>query len=427
MKYHFLIILLIIQVFSQQVYSQIKVQNANAYYEKNVGSIITPNQFKKGSDSDRIEAAISDALKAGINSIEIPRVDQVHGKTKWLVDRAILLPSNMTVILDNCTIQLADQCRDNMFRSNNSGIGITDPKWNNNISIIGIGDVILKGADNPRATGDEWRKLVLSGKGRVSYGSDAGKEGMKQTGDWRNIMILMAYVNGFQLKNIKIENSHAWAISLERTINADISDIVINSPEEIVVKGKNVQVYNRDGIDIRIGCKNLRINNFTGSTGDDFIALSLLDENPKIQEGGSLNSTMVTSRKWRGPEDDIEKIFISNINCKSLCRGIAIRANDSTSINNVYINGLFYDGHMNALLVGGRGYGTPSLPGKINNIKAMNIIGNGASLILIEEPISDCYFMNCMYSGNGKEIITYNLDKDKTTRDVESTNMVKMP
>ena len=60
----------------------------------------------------------------------------------------------MTVILENCIIQLSDQCRDNMFRSNNVGTGITDPKWNYNISIIGTGDVVLKGADNPRATGD---------------------------------------------------------------------------------------------------------------------------------------------------------------------------------------------------------------------------------------------------------------------------------
>ncbi len=48
-------------------------------------------------------------------------------------------------------------------------------------------------------------------------------------------MILMAYVDGFKMKNINIENSHAWAVSFERTKNADISDIRINNSEEIII------------------------------------------------------------------------------------------------------------------------------------------------------------------------------------------------
>ena len=85
----------------------------------------------------------------------------------------------------------------------------------------------------------------------------------------------------------------------------------------------------------------------------------------------------------------------------------------------------------------GKGYGKPSLPGKINNIHAMNIIGEGRYLIHIEEAIADCYFMNGIYSGDG-DIITYNLDKgtrpnaisniDKDkVKNVISNNMMKMP
>jgi len=43
-------------------------------------AVITPNQYLKDSDSDRIEAAIADALKSGINSIEIPRYNNVSKK-----------------------------------------------------------------------------------------------------------------------------------------------------------------------------------------------------------------------------------------------------------------------------------------------------------------------------------------------------------
>jgi len=386
---------------------------------------ITPNQFK-GSDIQRIQSAIN-AAKGTTNKIVIPSRNS-NGTNLWLIDSTILLPSNMTVILENCTIKLSDKCRDNMFRSNNVGIGITDPKWNRNISIIGIGDVVLKGADYPRSTGDA---------GGYSFGSDVGKDGMKQTGDWRNIMILMACVDSFKLKNVTIENAHAWAISFEKTINADISDIRINSPERQIINGKEESIPNRDGIDILNGCKNFRIDNISGRTGDDFIALSSNITSNETEEGGGLNSTMVTTTKWRGPEDDTEQIFITNIICQSKYRGIAIRAYDSASINNVYINGLIYGGNLNAILVGGKGYGKPSLPGRINNIRAMNIMGKGRYLIHIEEPIADCYFMNGMYSGEG-DIITYNLDETKgpneisdinkdKVKNVISTNMMKTP
>ena len=383
---------------------------------------ITPNQFK-GSDIQRIQSAI-DRAKGTTNKIVIPARNS-NGTNIWKVDSAILLPSNMTVILENCTIQLSDSCRDNMFRSNNAGAGIINPEWNNNISIVGIGDVVLRGADNPRATGDGNKKLVtyFQPKGRVSYGSDAGKKGMKQTGDWRNILILIAYVDGFKLTNVAIENTHAWSVSFERTINADISDIRINNSFTIIVNGETQRTSNKDGINLRHGCKNFRVNNISGRTSDDFIALSILGLNGEDREGGSLNSTMVTTRNWRGPEDDTENIIITNIRCLSHTRGVSIRANDSASIRNVYINGLIWEGLYNAILIGGKGYGKPSLPGRINNIHAMNIMGNGKSLIHIEEAVADCYIINGIYSGESEDIITYNIDKDKT-RDIISENLI---
>ena len=390
---------------------------------------INPNQFE-GNDIQRIQFAI-DAAKGSTRKVIIPSGNS-NGTNLWLLDSAILLPSNISVILDNCTIQLSDQCRDNMFRSDNVGIGIANPVWNENISIIGIGNVILKGANNPRSTGDGARTLIINpddakGNWRVSYGSDAGKEERKQKGDWRNIMILMAYVDGFIMKNINIENSHAWAVSFERTINADISDININNPEEIIINGKKVKVSNKDGINLRHGCKNFRINNISGRTGDDFIALSSLDTGTDVHEAGSLNSTMVTSRKWRGTEDDTEQVIITNISCQTKYRGVAIRASDSAGIHNVYINGLIareWDGFTNSILIGGKGYGKLSLPGKINNIYVMNIIGNGRSLILIEAPIANCYFVNGIYNGTGNQIITYNIDETKTTN-IVSQNLIK--
>jgi len=392
---------------------------------------ITPNQFK-GNDIQRIRSAI-EAAKEKTGKIIIPALN-ANGTNLWLLDSAILVPGNMTIILDNCTLQLSDQCRDNMFRSDNVGIGITDPVRIENIKIIGLGDVLLKGANNPRSTGDGARMLTLdpakekaNGNWRVSYGSDAGKEGKKQKGDWRNIMILMAYVDGFKLENINIENTHAWAVSFERVKNTDISDIRINNPEKIFIDGREVLVSNKDGINLRHGCKNFRIDNISGRTGDDFIALSSLDTGADGHDNGNLNSTMVTSRKWSGPEDDTEEVVITNIACQTKYRGVAIRASDSASIHDVYINGLIcreWDGYTNSILIGGIGYGKPSHPGKINNIYATNITGGGRSLILIEAAIANCSFMNGIYTGNGDQIITYKIDQTKTYN-IISRNLIK--
>jgi polygalacturonase len=398
---------------------------------------ITPNLYRKGSDSDRIEAAIRQASKTS-GVVVIPALNSRGGRI-WKIDRAILLPSDITVMLDNCTIQLSDSCRDNMFRSDNVGAGITSPAWNENIHIIGIGEVILKGADNPRSTGDGARTLTLDpdqekakGNWRISYGSDAARPGQKQKGDWRNIMILIAKVENFTLKNVKIRNSHAWAVSFERTRNAELSDINIYNPEEITIGDRKVKVFNKDGIDLRQGCKNFRINNLSGFTGDDFIALSSLDARGAIHPtNGNINSTMVTASRWNGPEDDTEQIFITNINCESICRGVAIRASDSASIHHVYIDGLISrevrgdGGKHNAVLLGGKGYGALSQPGKINNIYVTNVISTGFSPFMIEAPVADCHFMNTMYTGKDRDLIFYAMDKN-LMRNVTENNLRKL-
>lgn len=394
---------------------------------------ITPNSFE-GTDTERIHQAIV-AAKGTTNSIRIP-VRNSNGSNIWMIDSAILLPSNMKIILDNCTLQLSNDSRDNLFRSDNVGLGITNPVWNENISIIGIGEVTLRGADHPRSTGDGARTLSLKpeeeqkkGNWRVSYGSDAGKENVKQKGDWRNVMILIAYVKGFKLQNLNLEKSHGWTVSFERTWNAQISDITIYNEEFVEVDGEKLMTSNKDGINLRQGCKNFRINNISGITGDDFIALSNLDTSPDIaRPNGDINSTMVTSSRWYGPEDDIEQVVITNISCENKYRGIAIRASDRAGIHHIYINGLVFKGiddRHDAILLGGKGYGEMSLPGKINNIYAMNVFGNGQSLVRVEAPAHDCHFMNGMYTGENDSPTMYAIEKSEV-KNITETGWLKV-
>ncbi|EPR66260.1 hypothetical protein ADICYQ_4747 [Cyclobacterium qasimii M12-11B] len=306
------------------------------------------------------------------------------------------------------------------------GEGIENPVWNENISIYGVGYPILKGADNPRATGDGARMITLNpkeeqakGNWRVSYGTDAGKPGVKQKSDWRNIMVLIGYVKNFKIKNVRFENTHGWTISFERTVGADLSDLTIFNEEFVTVNGEQLMVSNKDGINLRQGCKNFRINNISGVTGDDFIALSNLDTKPdQPQKNGDINSGMVTASRWYGPEDDIEQVVITNVSCENKYRAVAIRASDEAGIHHVYINGLIFrsiDDRYEAILIGGTGYGKESSPGKINNIHAMNIIGDGQSLVRIQAKVKDCNFMNGMYSGENDTATLYEIDPLETS------------
>lgn len=431
LKSFILLLLLSVMLFNTTVFSRqtIRISGKEKYAST---ADITPNHFK-GSDIERIQEAI-DAAKGTTHKIVIPKRNS-NGTNVWKIDHAILLPGNMTVILDNCIIQLSDRCRDNMFRSDNVGEGITNPDWNFNISIVGVGDVLLEGADNPRSTGDAYRTLTLTpAKGRVSYGSDAGKEGAKQMGDWRNNMIQIAYVDGFKLKNVTIKNSHAWAINFERTRNAELSALRFYNPEIITVNGNKVKVSNKDCIDLRHGCKYFRIDDVTGINGDDLIALSSLDAAPYYHTNGDINSYQVTTTMWNGPEDDTEQIFITN--CQTDYSGVAIRASDNAGIHHVYINGVItkarpdmpspYGGSPYTLLVGGQGYGKQSVSGKINNIYASNLVGDGKTLILVESPVAVCQFVNGIYNGSAQEAITYKIDKAMTTNVLE-INLIKVP
>ena len=96
----------------------------------------------------------------------------------WLLDSAILVQSGTILELENCHIKLSDRCRDNFIRSANCGMGIETIEPMSDIHIIGYGNAVLEGADDPRATGDSAKTL-----GERSYGSDAGVEWCKP--DWR--------------------------------------------------------------------------------------------------------------------------------------------------------------------------------------------------------------------------------------------------
>jgi len=370
---------------------------------------ISPNDFE-GSDVERINQAIEAAAKTG-ERVVVPRINQsAEGdRPLWLLDSAILVQSNTYLELENCHIKLSDQSRDNIIRSANCGMGITDIQPMTNVSIVGIGRVLLEGADNPRSTGDSAKVL-----GKRTYGTDAGVEGKSQTGDWRNIGILMAYVEQFRIENLFMKDAHSWTISLERCAYGVIRDIDFSAREGKEVNGKFETFLNQDGLDLRQGCHDIDISNISGHTGDDLIALTnIINEN---YGAGSPDYIMVSTPNNRGDgKDDIRNIVIRNVRGYTAGGHHIIRLLNASGlkIHDVIIDGLIDTSTGRnakaAVKIGDSNpvWGGVTPLGDTYHIFITNIVSRAKHTVLIGGSLSESSISNVIKYGAAGEPITY--------------------
>ncbi len=386
---------------------------------------VSPNDFT-GSDSERINKAIEAAAAAG-KRVTIPKLNMASGRVRdvWLLDSAILVRTGTTLELDNCHIKLSDRCRDNFIRSGNCGVGITHIAPMTDIHIVGIGSVLLEGADHPRATGDAFKTL-----GERTYGTDAGAAGESQRGDWRNIGILLAFVERFSIENLRIKDSHCWAISLERCAFGRVRDIDFTSSGSKMIDGVTQTILNQDGLDLRQGCHDIAIENITGYTGDDLVALTNIIG--AGEPAGTTKSTMVTARNNRGDgADDIRYITLRNIRGYSAGGDHIVRVLNASGlkIHDVILDGLIDTSGSGqrcraALKIGDSNpkWGGVTPLGDTYRIFISNIMSRSEHTILIAGSLCASNISNVMkYDAPGKPI-TYDSGR-ASVRDVEITNV----
>lgn len=402
--------------------------------------MINVNNFKTATDSEAFEKALACKEDDGIIIIP-PRVSDIEPERDyWLIDRAILLSENTTIIMQNSTIKLSDKSRDNFFRTANCGFGIEFPEKIKNIHIIGIGECKLIGADHPRSTGDgskiianpcpyevedlckmaSWipeerrtpETISFTDRHNHSYGTDAGTA-ESQFGDWRNIGILFANTDNFSIKNLKIIDSHGWGISLEECSNGYIEKINFDACMSKIIDGLRNNIENQDGVDIRNGCHHITISDITGRTGDDVIALtSIADSN--YCPGGSLCSTHVMHNDWNKRGRNIHDITIKNVTAYSnLCLVIRLLPVMS-KIWNVRIDGItdcapnnaeFSNLNCTLLLGGDDGYGE-ILPNSMCNITISNIICNASDGIYIGKGFCNSSISNVINIQENSKLIS---------------------
>ena len=393
--------------------------------------MINANHYHIGTDSETLENALRHIGNDRILVIPPRESDIEPERTYWLIDRAILIPENTTIVLQNCKVKLSDRCRDNFFRSANCGLGIEFPERIHNVHLRGEGLCILEGADRPRATGDSSKRLhavcphlpedicrikadwvpqerLESGKidfwdiHNHSYGTDAGNPEESQFGDWRGIGVLFANVEDFSISGLRIVKSHGWGISLEECANGRVEKIDFDACMYKEIDGMLMNMENQDGIDVRNGCHHIIISDITGQTGDDVIALTATANNTsplQYRPGGSLRTTHVMHNDWTKRDKNISDIIIRNVIARSyLCCTVRLLP-ANTTISNVVIDGIIdtapdRQASWCTLLLGdGGGYGE-NLPDSMKNITISNIVCSSRLAVLVEGYLTDSVITN---------------------------------
>lgn len=417
--------------------------------------MVNVNDFNGLNDNEIIEKAINNKGIDGIVVIPPRSSENEPERDMWILDRAILIPENTTIVLVNCKIKLSDQCRDNFFRTANCGIGIAFPKKIHNVHIKGVGRCVLEGADHPRATGDGSKIIAnpcpytdedlcryaywvpedrkQSGKPdfwdkhAYSYGTDAGKAEESQYGDWRGIGVLFANTDNFSIENIKIVTSHGWGISLEACTNGHVKKIDFDACMSKEIDGMLQNMENQDGIDIRNGCHNIIISDITGRTGDDLIALTAIaDEDMGFIPGGSMKSTHVMHNDWTKRDRNIHDIIIRNVvGYSHLCFLIRLLP-ANTKIWNVVIDGVIDTSPedldpFGGILLGDCDVYGKNMPDSMSNITISNVICNRKDAVMVQG-----YLVNSVISNitNRKENgYAVNVQRENGLKNVKITNL----
>ena len=385
---------------------------------------VSPNSFQ-GTDVERINQAIGVASAKGLRVV-VPHQNTARDEDLWLLDSAILVQNNTTLELDNCHIKLSDRCRDNMIRSANCGLGITEIRPMKHVHIRGVGNVLLEGADHPRATGDSAKTI-----GKRTYGTDAGIEGESQTGDWRNIGILLVEVEHFSIANLHVKDAHCWAISLERCGFGRVCDIHFKAEEHKVIDGVRETVLNQDGLDLRQGCHDISIERITGRTGDDLVALTNIPRADKA--AGTDTSTMVSASECpEGGDDDIRNIFIRQVAGYS-CGGhhvVRFLNAGGLRIYNVVLDGLIDtsppDRPCKATVKIGDSnprWGGVTPVGDANRLFLSNISSASRYTVLVAGSLTDSTISNVVRHTAGGEPITYESGTENV-KNVRMSNIV---
>jgi len=245
-------------------------------------------QFPGKNGGERIQAAI-DSRGTSPKVIEVgPDGPDVDGR--WLLTKALILPSNTTLVLYGSRLFMADNVSDNLLRNFHADSG--DHRRDENIHILGIGGAELNG----NAVNQIRRAQVH-----------------------KNFGIAFHKVDKASIKGIVLGPTEAWGMGLE-----NVNDLLIES----IRFQQDGKTHNQDGIHVCGPGSRIGISDILGTVADDAIA---------IDAGAGAEDYRGSAR---GPGGFLENIVVSNVSVKNLRSGAVVRtvAAKGKTLDGVFIS-----------------------------------------------------------------------------------------
>ena len=332
---------------------------------------------------------IKDLIEAGV--ADGSRIAQITGN--WIIDSEIRIPGNFTLILDGCHLKMADGCYSNLFvnEHHDTTIGRTFAGTDRNITILGRNGAILDGG-------------TYNGLSEKNHSRD----GMPPI--WKNNLLLFTNVEGFEIGGFSCHNQRWWALNFVFCGNGHLHDldfqacdIGINADGEVYhglqrEKGEEVLVKNADGIDLRQGCHDILIENITGFTQDDTVALT------------GLYGRLEKAFSVEGVPTDICRVTIRNVRSASFCTNVRLLNQGGVKLYDILVDGVYdmlehcdkMDHGLYAVRVGDkRLYGSRhSTEEETYNITIRNVRGGGDYVLVLAGAIRNLVTENITAIGD---------------------------
>ncbi len=261
---------------------------------------VSPLDFECADDSAAIQAAVDFGAKHSVKVV-VPGYNPRTGNNVWSIERAIRLHTGSTVVLDGCTLRQADGMRENIFRNSNKGaeLGYTREGRQYDISILGLGSATLDGG---RHNGLCEANSLKDGNPHVT----------------ENSPINLLNVERVKISGLRIINQRYWGMTFHYCSHVRISDIDFC--------GMNASL-NSDGIDLRCGCSDFIVENITGCTDDDTIALTCLKS--------------IYDEHMPGFDSSIHNVVVRNVMSASPRGLVRVLNHNGKKVYNIVIENIF--------------------------------------------------------------------------------------
>ena len=358
-----------------------------------------------GGDSDRIDLMIAKACEPDGDRMVVLGRNPGNPDGAWMITRAILLPDDFTLVLDDCRVELAPGTRDNLIR-NAGALGFMRVAPNRNVRVLGRGNAVLCGGRSnhfePAASGDR--------------------------NGWRAIGILLCAVTDYELAGFTMEETQSWAISQENgCANGWIHDIRFADTNKM---------RNQDGVDIRKGCHGIVVENLSGVCGDDVVALTALRREAGAMRVGGKSSCQIGG-DWPGPDDDVYDVTVRHVHAR--CSGghgiVRLLVQDGIRMHHVEVSDIIDTTDIAAgeprcqaaIRIGDTNYWSirRNELGEMHHVTVRNVSSPGCVAVLIKGPLCDSSITGIHPLADGPEVVV-SAQVERVEFDSETRDLVRL-